>query len=54
MALLRYKRPFLDTSVFLAAINGESLPAGDSTRGKVAGDILKAAERKEITLVAST
>jgi predicted nucleic acid-binding protein len=54
MALLRYKRPFLDTSVFLAAINGEKLVADGSTRGEVARDILLAAERKEIDLIAST
>lgn len=54
MTLLHYKKPFLDTSVFLAAINQEKQPAGGSTRGKVAADILKAAESGEIKLVAST
>lgn len=54
MSIAPYKRPFIDTSVFLAAINGETEPAGDSTRSRIAKQILAAAERKEITLVAST
>src|SRR5487761_1732619 len=54
MSVDRYKRPFIDTSVFLAAINGESEAVGVSTRSQVAKSILAAAERKEITLVAST
>lgn len=53
MSVDRYERPFIDTSVFLAAINGESEPADGTTRGQVAKMIFAAAERKEITLVAS-
>jgi predicted nucleic acid-binding protein len=52
--LLRFKKPFLDTSVFLAAINEEQQPAGDSVRSDVAAQIFKAAERKEIELFASS
>ena len=54
MAVFQYKKPFLDTSVFLAAINGELQAAGSSTRGEVATAILRAAEHGEIKIIAST
>ncbi|HUZ09665.1 MAG TPA: PIN domain-containing protein [Acidimicrobiales bacterium] len=52
--LLRCKKPFLDTSVFLAAINNEQQAAEGSVRAEVAAQIFKAAERKEIDLFSSS
>jgi predicted nucleic acid-binding protein len=44
----RYARPYLDTSAYLAAINGEK------DRAQVVLQILEAADQKKIEIVAST
>ena len=48
MAERQYLRPYLDASVYLAAINGEV------GRAQIAREILEAASREIVTIVAST
>jgi predicted nucleic acid-binding protein len=45
---LEYKNPYLDSSVYIAAINGEA------DRADIVKQILAAADRSEIQIVAST
>ena len=45
---VKYKRPYLDSSVYIAAINAES------GRVDVAKQILAAADRKDVQIIAST
>lgn len=54
-SLPRYKKPFLDSSVFIAAVNKEQDPADEGLpRCEIARYIFQAAERGDIQLYAST
>lgn len=46
--MIKFKRPYLDSSVYIAAINREM------DRSEITTQILNAADRKEIQIVGST